>query len=172
MLPLNSSRWDELAASSGGSGRMAADLIGQVRAGDQSAYAELSEQLCHQFSVGEVAYAAVPHLVDLAASLGPYERLNPLRIVGAVVAARATYARSAPPIAPDLLDPYTAALSTCFDLTLASLRESWSPGELLELIAVLASLKGANELAMHIFGCGGSADLSCPQCGEYIKFTP
>ncbi len=63
MLDLDSSVWGTILASPGGTGTLAAKLLRQARDGDESAYGELYHQVCHQFTVGAVAYVAVSHLV-------------------------------------------------------------------------------------------------------------
>lgn len=86
MLALGAGRWSELRASPGGNGELARNLIREIRAGKYTDYAELYQQACHQFSVGEVAFAVVPHVIEIAAGAPLRERLWPLIIAGTVAA--------------------------------------------------------------------------------------
>ena len=104
MLDLQSPRWAEL------NGAVAAQLIQQVRDGDEDAYAELYHQACHQFTVAPAAYAVVPHLADLAANTAS-KQLWPLITIGSVVAARAAHPKTSPAIPNDLRVDYERAVS-------------------------------------------------------------
>lgn len=171
MLALESPRWAHLKTAGGGAdGRTCASLIGQVRAGSRDAMQELFEQCCHQFSVGDVAFAVVPHLVDLAAGLAPPDRLDALRIVGAVQAGRSVDRAHAPPVPPDLDQAYFAANARALQLAAHDLLERLTPSHSMELIGVISALRDHADLAMHILLAGGNTDLHCPECGESIKF--
>ena len=171
MLALESDRWSQLNASSGiGNGNFAAELLRQIRAGQTEPYDELGHQICHQMSVGEVAYAVVPHLVDLATNAAPANRLKPLSLVGYVIASRACLLSQAPEIPEGLLADYEAAVTHALPLALESLRKtSWSPYDANHLIATVSALHGRADVAMQLFL--SSPDLTCPECGEYIRFT-
>jgi hypothetical protein len=83
MLELDSPLWADIPASSGMNSVLAVKLLRQAHAGDDSVYPELYHQLCHQFTVGEAAYVAVPHLVAIARCIDVRRRVWPLSIVGA-----------------------------------------------------------------------------------------
>lgn len=170
MLDLDSPLWASIPASCGMSNDLTVELLRQVRAGDDSAYAELYHQVCHQFSVGAVAYLVVPHLVDIACNRPLNRRVWPLTIVGTVAAARSTYSRSAAVLREEWSDEYLKANDVALRLTAEALAQKcWVPAESRELLAALAALHGHNHLAMHLFLSG--TELSCPECGEYIKFS-
>lgn len=171
MLDLDSPRWGDIPSSPGGTGLLAAQLLRQIRGGDDSACGELFEQVCHQFSVGAVAYVVVPHLVEIASTRPPGDRVRPLAIVGSVAAARLADPRNSAPLPSEWSAEYEAANEAARDLTVDALRRpGWDPSDSQELIATLAALHGHANLAMHIFLQGGATDLSCPECGEYITF--
>lgn len=160
-----------LKASCGGKGELTVELLKQAKGGDLAAYDELNHQLCHQFSVGEVAYAAVPHLVELARIAEADVKVKPLAIVGAIAASRLVHKKTAPPLTDEWRDDYEKANEAALWLTAVALRErSSDPAESYELIATLAALQGHGDLAMFLF-LGPHDDLSCPECGESITWT-
>jgi hypothetical protein len=65
---------------------------------------------------------------------------------------------------------YAAANVRALELaTEAVSQRAWTLDEFRELVAVVSSLNGDSDLAMFLFSTGGS-ELSCPSCGEAIKF--
>ena len=127
--------------------------------------------MCHQFTVGAVAYVAVPHLVLIAREVDPRRRALPLSIVGTVAAARATHPHSAAPLREEWRAEYLAANSEALRLAAECLqREGLEPADAQELVATVAALHGLTDLAMHLFLQGGVTELSCPVRGEAIEF--
>ena len=172
MIDLDSPLWDSIPASCGSTGTLAAKLLRRVRDGDDSAYDELYHQICHQFSVGAVAYIAVPHLVRIARDAAPGRRVRPLSIVGTVVAARNAYPKGAAPLRDEWRPEYFAANQEALGLAAELLRQLGpEPPEAQEILATIAALHGLADLAMHLFLQGGVTELSCPECGEPIKFV-
>jgi hypothetical protein len=173
MLALDSPRWATLKASAGGTGALAARLLRDIRSGSLGEFVELYHQACHQLTVGEVAYAVVPHVVEIAGTLPMRERVWPLVIAGTVAACCAAFPSSTPPIPDDLQAAYAQAQHAALLLATDALRECvWRPGEATELLAVVSALHGRCDLALHLFLHGGSdSDLSCPECGEYIRWS-
>jgi hypothetical protein len=172
MLALDSPRWATLKASAGGSGALAARLLQAIRAGAVSEFGELYHQCCHQLGVGEVAYAAVPHVIDIARGLPVRERVEPLVIAGTVAACCAAFPSETPPIPDDLRADYEASARPAHLMATAALGETvWRRGEVVELLGVVAAFQAHCDLAIHLFLHGGSDyDLSCPECGEYIRW--
>jgi hypothetical protein len=171
MLDLDSPRWKEIPASCGMSSALTVKLLRQVREGNDTAYDELYHQVCHQFSVGAVAYVAVPHLVEIARTSALGRRVRPLSIVGTVQAARLAYPHDAPPLREEWTAEYLAANEEARRLTADALREDiWEPSDVQELLATLAALHGQVNLAMLLFLQGGVTELSCPMCGESIEY--
>ena len=167
MLPLDSPRWAALRSSPGGTGALAARLL---RDGPAADFGELFHQACHQFTVGEVAYAVVPHAVALAAGLPVAGRVEPLVIAGIVAACRAAYPDQCPTVPGDLRADYERANADALPLAADALgRAGWDEREALELLAVVAGLQERGELAVHLFGCGTGGELECPSCGERLR---
>ncbi|HSF81474.1 MAG TPA: hypothetical protein VLA49_09585 [Anaerolineales bacterium] len=71
MLELTDPRWGELHSNYGNGARVA-ELISQAYSAEplHRWYDDLFQELCHQYTVSEAAYAAAPHLVRLAAAPG------------------------------------------------------------------------------------------------------
>ena len=167
MLPLDSPRWAVLRASPGGTGDLAARLL---RDGPAADFGELLHQACHQFTVGEVAYAIVPHAVALAGMLPPVGRAGPLAIAGVVAACRAAYPGRVPPVPGDLRADFERAIADARPLAADALGQAgWGPQQGLELLATVAGLQGRGELALHLFGCEAGGELACPSCGERLR---
>jgi hypothetical protein len=161
-----------LRSSPGFSGELARQLLREIRDGTGANWAELYHQACHQFTVGEVAYAIVPQVVEIAGRLPTRERLWPLGIAGTVAACCAAFPSQTPPIPADLRADYEAAARPALRMATAALSEpGWRRGEVIELLAVVAAFQGDCDLAIHLFLHGGSNDdLHCPECGEYIRW--
>src|SRR5690349_17260390 len=123
MLDLDSPAWNGIPASPGGTGSLTARLLRQARDGDEEAYGELYHQVCHQFTVGAVAYVAVPHLVQIARDADPHHRTQPLSIVGTVAAALAAHPTSAAPLREEWRAEYLTANSDALRLAAESLQQ-------------------------------------------------
>ncbi|MGD8474213.1 MAG: hypothetical protein PVH59_08810, partial [Anaerolineae bacterium] len=67
MLSLTDPQWGKLQ-STYGDGTQVAELLARAASGNPFDlwYDELFQELCHQYTVSEAAYAALPHLVALA----------------------------------------------------------------------------------------------------------
>ena len=99
MVPLDSPRWATLRSSPGFNGELAARLLQEIRAGTKLDWAELYQQVCHQFTIcGDLAYAVVPHVVDIAVRLPVRDRIWPLVIAGTVAACRMAFPSSSPSV--------------------------------------------------------------------------
>lgn len=174
MLPLDSPRWATLRASPGGDGKLAGRLLQEIRAGTGANWAELYHQACHQFSImGDLAYAVVPHAVDIASRLPVRDRLWPLSIAGTVVACRMAFPGSSPPVPDDLRADYEASAHIALQMATQALNETnWRRGDVVELLGIVAAFHGHCDLAMHLFLHGGSdlAKSSLPECGD-LRFS-
>ena len=173
MLALDSKRWMQLKSSAGRDGSLAARLIASVKAGDSAALEELQHQACHQLSVANVAYAVVPHLVDFACDAELEIRVQALVTTGWVAATAAAFPRETPSLPEDLGKEYFESLRMALPLALRALQsDSLRPGQVTDLLGVVAALTGRCNLALHLLLHGGSdGELSCPECGEYIAWT-
>lgn len=169
MIGLDSTRWKELRATS----RDATEtrvLLARAYEGDRDVFGELFEQICHQFTASEAAYAVVPHLVRMCdESRTSAFQIDALRIVGAVVASRLAHPRSSAPIPRDLETSFQSALGPALRCAsnLAA-RADLSPEEGSEVLATIAALRGNYNLSMFIFHT--VSELYCPNCGESIKY--
>jgi hypothetical protein len=155
------------------SGELAAHLLREIRDGTCADWAELYHQACHQFGIhGDLAYAVVPHVVDIARHLSVQNRVWPLVIAGTVAGCRAAFPSRTPPIPDDLWADYEASSEPALLLATAALgKQVWKRGEVVELLGVVAAIQGHCDLAIHLFLHGGSDhDLSCPECGESIRW--
>jgi hypothetical protein len=172
MLALDSPRWTTLKSSTGLTGELAARLLRDIREGADSGWAELYHQCCHQLDAGEVAYAVVPHAVAIAGRVPMRDQLWPLTIAGSVAACRAAFPGRTPPVPDDLRPAYEESARPALLLATEALRALWwRPGEVVQLLGVVAAFQGRCDLAIHLFLHGGSdSDLHCPECGEYIRW--
>jgi len=166
MLPLDSPRWMTLQSSAGGNGELAAHLLREIRAGTGSAWAELYQQTCHQFTIlGDLAYAVVPQAVDIANGLPIRERICPLVIAGTVAACRIAFPSSSPPVPDELRADYEASAQPALQMaTNAPGETGWRRGEVVELLGVVAAFQGHCDLAMHLFLHGGSRAIALLVC--------
>jgi hypothetical protein len=118
-------------------------ILREIRSGQGVDWAELHEQCCHQMTVGEVAYAVVPHAVDIAGRIPLRERLWPLAIAGEVAACCAAFPSQTPAIPEDLSDAYKASALPALRLALDALNQQvWRPGEVTDLMGVVAAFHG------------------------------
>ena len=173
MVPLDSPRWATLHSRPGFNGVLAARILQEIRAGTGADWVELYHHACHQFTInGDLAYAVVPHVVDIAGRLPVRERIWPLVIAGTVAACRAAFPSSSPPVPEDLLADYEASAQSALQISTRALSEpGWRRGEVVELLGVVAAFQGHCDLAMHLFLHGRSDhDLSCPECGACIRW--
>lgn len=172
MLSLESPRWAALRSSPGGSGASAARLLRDIRSGAGDDFGELYHQCCHQLGVGEVAYAVVPHAIDIARARPVRARVLPLVIAGTVAACCAAFPSQTPPVPDDLRADYDGAAGPALVMAAGAVAEpGWRRGEVVELLGVVAAFQGHCDLAIHLLLHGGSDhDLSCPECGEYIRW--
>jgi hypothetical protein len=172
MLDLNSPLWRTIPASGGGTGVLAAELLRRIRGGDDEPFAELYHQVCHQLTVGPVAYVVVPHLVEIARTAKGSRLAWALSTVGTVVATRQAQPRRSPPLPDEWKAEYLSAVEEARQLTATALcQRDWELSDSQQLLATLAALHGHADLATHLFLAGGVTELSCPVCGEPITFS-
>ena len=168
MIDLESPQWKTAKASPGGNGALTADLLRQFRDGDDSAFGELYQQVCHQNTVGEVAYLAAPQMVAIARNSLPHRRALMLGIVGSIVASMNSYPRSAAPIPDTLRAEFLASCEDARNLAGESLRQGGlAANDSFQIIGALAAFHGHYPLALLM---NGGPQMSCPSCGEPIEF--
>jgi hypothetical protein len=162
VLSLTDPKWSELQ-STYGDGTRVAELLSHAASGAHFDrwYDDLFQELCHQYTVSEAAYAALPHLVSLAR--GNWEARKHL-----VVLAGSCYAFSqlpdAPPIPAELEEEWHATARDAIPL----LTEVLSTGGLSEsdlryLFLSLAAFHGHHSLALALEAL--DAESECPNCG-------
>jgi len=172
MLSLDSPAWDTIPSSPGGTGTLTAQLLRSIRNGDDSAYDELYHQICHQLSVGAVAYVAVPHLVEISRSAPRRQQVRPLSIVGTVSAALLAFPESAAPLRDEWRVEFMAANQDALRLAAEALQSSGAlePADAQQLLATVAAFQGLKDLAVYLFMQADDIELSCPACGEAIQY--
>jgi hypothetical protein len=171
MIDLGSSRWSELGHAYGTAGNVPG-LLARLLSGDGSSVDELFGSLCHQGSIYSASYAAVPHLVDIAARMPrPELRAQILVLVGSV--ATASDDRSEMPIASDLRDAYQTALPRARDLALATLGERLDRSDAVYLLQAAAGLAGYQSLGRILQGfVAEEFGLECPFCNAELYVWP
>ncbi|HVE58574.1 MAG TPA: hypothetical protein VNB22_17200 [Pyrinomonadaceae bacterium] len=167
MLELKSSEWSKIRASAGGNGLLTAELLQQLYDSDESAWSEFYQQVCHQYTVGETAYVAVPHLVEIARIKEDQNfRALMLSTVGTIVASMYVYR------APNMRDEWkmefvNACEEACRLAALMLQQRGLDKSTSFILISTLAALHGHTNLAMLM---QDGENFWCPECGEYIDY--
>ena len=166
MLSLTDPTWSELQ-STYGTGARVADLLSLAASGTpfDRWYHDLFQELCHQYTVSEAAYAALPHLVALA-------RDNKEARKHLLVLAGSCYAFSqlpeASPIPADLEVEWDAAARDAVPLLTEVLStEGLSESDLRYLLFSLAAVQGHHSLALVIESL--DAEIECPSCGARFE---
>lgn len=148
MLALDDSLWKDLAGNYSHGGQTAALLRQAATGADLDIWFEyLVQELCHQYTVSEAAYAALPHMVQLAEAF-PAWRLDLLILAGMCV----SYGEGPPAaIAADYETDFIAAASSARVMLgdLLSLEQSSEP-DAIYLLSALAAFHGFPDLARYI----------------------
>jgi hypothetical protein len=174
LLDLDSSRWGELTHAYG-SARDLPDLLRRVRVelsqeilpGEDdlegalaSAWFQLASTICPMGEVSPASYAALPHIVALAASHEIEVRAQLLQLVARVEAGRNR--PDAPPVPDDLEPAYRAALTRVPHLVAARVGDEWDPTTAQALAGILLVTKGHPQLGMAVIEL--AEDVQCPDC--------
>jgi hypothetical protein len=174
MLPLNSRRWRTLEAFCHAPG-----VPGGVEARDKlkrwcnavgtsdskHLYRQLRDYFTQQYSIKNVAYAVIPHLVKELGRLPPSERITCLIDIG--ITELATVNPHQPGLPDDLEDDYLAAVEKARRVAERCLALELSKEEFRYLIAVICILRGHEGLGgllVHLHGIAGE----CARCGETV----
>ncbi len=169
MLDLRSQQWSAIRASAGGDGMLTATLLRQMTDGEESACAEMREQICHQHTVGEVAYVAAPHLVGIArTATSQHIRAVALSAIGNIVASLACHPESAATLQDVWKAEFERACGEARELVAEILREPLTDrDDSAMLVGTLAALHGHPVLYMLV---EPGPDIYCPECGQWIKY--
>jgi len=148
MLALDNSRWVDLAGNYN-NGSQTANLLRQAYAGVNvdAWFEELAKELCHQYTVSEAAYAALPHLVQLAEAY-PAWRADLLILAGVCV----SYGNK-PPVA--IAEEYEADLGAATGPARVMLgellsHEQDSDSDVVYMLSALAAFHNCTNLACCI----------------------
>ena len=167
MLLLDDPRWNQLK-STYGAGTTVAQLLSAASAGAplDDWYDTLIQELLHQYTLGQVAFAAVPHLVSIARRW-PDTRKHLMVLVGAC------YAHSGdaggPAVPSYLQQEWRSARTAALPIILEVLEDpQLDEGDIRYLLSSLAALKGQNGLSIAIEAL--DTEMECPQCGSGITF--
>lgn len=169
MLDLDSLEWTKIRASAGGNGELTAKILKQLYNGDDSEWEELYHQLCHQNTVGETAFVAVPHLVLIAGKSDSIQlKVTLLGTIGSVVASRKCYPNGIGNLRDEWQIDFNSACDDARNLSAEILKHpDLSAEQSFQLISTLAALHGHYNLALLL---DSGLDIYCPECGEYIIF--
>lgn len=156
MLALDDPRWSELTHAYGSAADVPA-LLQQLEttptaAGDDwrsEPWFSLWSRLCHQDTVYTASYAAIPHLIGIAArKTAPPFDWQYVGLTAAVEVARR--AGAGPPIPDNLLPAYQAALQRLHELAFLVADQPWDGVLSRAIAAALVVAKGHAELAEAI----------------------
>jgi hypothetical protein len=126
----------------------------------------ITEYVCFEYDVYTASYAALPYLVEAAATQPPAERAYLLGLIGRIAALAQRH--TAEPVPPALLPDYEAALQHAGDLALEGLRQSGPAGDLRLLCGTLAAVRGHPVLALDLLETvANPAALQCPECERF-----
>lgn len=168
MLSLENPMWINLKGNYS-TGEHIAELL--IRAWNEESvqdwadwYEEVFQELCHQYTLSEAAYAAVPHLVAIAAERPPV-REDCLLLAGFCYACAEL--PDAPPIPSELVPAWNAAAFQALALLGQVLGER-QPAEarFRNLLAALAALNEHFSLAFVLEAL--DTEIECPNCGVFI----
>jgi hypothetical protein len=168
MLSLASARWSQLRAS-GGNPSLVPRLIQSLADAPSTGYwDEVWEQLSHQWSGYSIAFAAIPHLVQLAMQQGIAKTPGFLLGLGRTVDSLVSLG---PPPA-DLKGEFDAALCAIAPVVQAAARTSgYSRVDYLCVLHAAAALSGRNGLGTELFFSlfASGPELDCPHCRGYLS---
>ncbi len=168
MLSLTDPQWDRLHSTYGGGTRVA-ELLVLAEGGlplDRW-YDDLFQELCHQYTLSEAAYAALPHLVTLARDR---EEARKHLLVLAGICYAGSQLPDAPPIPAGLEQEWHAAARDAIPLLAKVLAaDQHSESDLRYLAMSLAAFNGHYSLALAIEAL--DSEIQCPNCGTVFDWT-
>jgi hypothetical protein len=166
VLSLTDPGWRELQSTYGNGSRVA-ELLSRA-ASDVSFdrwYDDLFQELCHQYSVSEAAYAALPHLVALAQD-DEAARKHLLVLAGGCYAF--SQLPGALPIPAGLEKEWHASARDAIPFLAEVLsEEQLSESDLRYMLFSLSALQGHHSLALAIEAL--DVEIECPNCGTIFE---
>lgn len=165
-LSLDDPRWADLGDAYGS----AADIPAAIRRladGDLDATELLWGHLCHQGTVTHAAYAALPHLVAIAAQLPRDEQIDFWGFAGTVALASRTFH------VPEVLeDGLRDAIERANELTLACFSPGLSELDAGWLLVAVAGFRGHSAIASALERVGGRTFyVDCSRCGKELLLS-
>lgn len=160
MLPLADAKWKELD----GGYRIPFDCSVPLRAMEAGAdvWSELWDELHHQGDLGLASYAAVPHLVRIAAA-SSIRDWNFYALVATIEVER--HRKTNPPLPNWLESSYLSAWSQLLELAVADLKSNTDQTSLRSILAALALAKGDLKLGALL------ANLDTSEIEELLEET-
>ena len=171
MLPLDDKLWSVLATAYGDARRvpkLLGDLEGDRDSWEWSApwsldpWGSVWESLCHQGDAYSASYAAVPHVVRMAADRPPTAQLKAIFFVASVEVAlhNAWQGESCP---PDLEPAYRKGLTDLLPIVDVCERHPWDEADAAAILLMArAAARGWSRAAAAIDAIGD--EWSCPHC--------
>lgn len=127
-------------------------------------YDELFQELCHQYTVSEVAYAAVPHLVEIAEKTNAF-RKQLLVLIGSCYAF--SLPSDTPSIPQEAKEDWVSGAKRTIPLLGQALAEpDLESSDLRYLLFATAAVHGYPSLAHYIERF--DVEIECPNCGYLI----
>jgi hypothetical protein len=169
MLSLKNLKWNELQ-SNYGTGSSVARLLSRAIAGDplDDWYDDLFQELLHQYTLSQAAYAALPHLVEIARQRAD-TRMHMLILIGACCAHITD--PGAPALPLEFKEEWHSAIQEALALIADLLAEGqFTENEMRYLLASLAALHGHSQLSQAIEAL--DVEVVCPQCGTLFDLLP
>jgi hypothetical protein len=121
--------------------------------------------LCHQNDVYTASYAAIPHVVALAATKPRQERLEHVNFIASVEAYRRR--EGAPPIPSDLEGAYLASIRQAGSMVLECLESDWDEAGYKVMLGGLAVVRGQYKLGAAISEL--EEEIECAECGSILS---
>jgi hypothetical protein len=143
------------------------ELLGRLRPERSPAWDEAWARLCPHGSVFPAGFAALPHLMRLAASWTPAARVEPLLLAGAILCSRAGHSHA------EVRGRYEVEIFTLRRLTQESLRSSFllqDTGTYVRLLQALAAFEGLGPWDARLDGLiAQEYGISCPHCATGLS---
>jgi hypothetical protein len=146
------------------------ELLGRLRPERSAAWDEAWARLCPHGSVFPAGFAALPHLMRLAASWTPAARVEPLLLAGAILGSREGHSHVA-----GVRGRYEVEIFALRRLTQESLRSSFlleNTDTYVRLLRALAAFEGLDPCDAHLAGLiARKHEISCPHCAAGLSIS-